>query len=88
MLLNGENELFLRIDSLPYDDNVIYLTHLKNDRHGMKMTGNFPNLWEYGNKIAGPNLYDEKYTYLVVGGVWIIMISIFGWNKFKNLTLN
>ncbi len=67
MLLNGGNKLFFRIDSLPYDDNNgIYLTHLQNDLFGMKMTGHLPILWEQNDKITGPNLYDENYTYRVI----------------------
>ena len=68
MLIDGINKSFLRIDSLPYDDNNgIYLTYLKNDSLGMKMTGDLPVLWKKSDdKITGPNLYDENYTYQVI----------------------
>lgn len=69
MLLNDGNEVFLRIDSLPYDNkNGVYLNHLQDDEAGMKFKGNLPFLWKNdGDKLSGPDLYDDDHTYRVTG---------------------
>lgn len=69
MLLKDGNEVFLRIDSLPYDDqNGIYLKYLGNDTIGMKMMGIIPFFWDINDdKITGPDLYDDDHTYRVTG---------------------
>jgi hypothetical protein len=67
MLLKDGKELLFWIDLLPCDrKNCLYLTHVESDSRGMKMTGGIPFLWEYdGQKILGPDIYDEDNTYRV-----------------------
>lgn len=68
MLLNDGNESLFWIDSISCgNQNRVYLTHVENDSHGMKMTGDIPSLWKHVNHcLLGPDLYDDDHNYRVV----------------------
>ncbi len=68
MAARNNHELLFRTNSRSgQSQNNLYLTPVANERHGLKLTGGIPFLWDYdGQKVVGPGLYDDDHSYQVV----------------------
>ena len=71
VLLNNGNELLFKLNAEP--DSIegwtdgIRLKHLETEEFALKMSGDFPILWETnGDELEGPELYDDDHQYKVV----------------------